>query len=435
MTGVSGLPKTAPGDAAPARAGLAWTVRLLDDPRDLLHLLGADDAAFAWLRDGAGFVTSGAAVRIPVGAGSTRFHEAAGAVAATLATIRRDDGAVAEALVDVPAARGPIAVGALPFSSQPGHLVVPALVVGRTPDGRCWSAQVAPSDASAAIPPCAAPKDDPEPSSFRVEADPGRAGWERQVERALAAIEGGGVTKVVLARRVLVEADRSFQVSTVLRRLAGAHPSCFSFASGRFIGASPELLIRREGLSVLSQPTAGTVPRGASIVDDDALVAALVDSPKDAAEHRIVVDAVVDALAHWCTEVGVSSLRDVVKLASVSHLTTTVRGALVQPAPSSLDLVGALHPTPAVGGWPTAPALDLIEGLEGFDRGLYAGPVGWTNAEGDGEWAVALRCAALDGARAHLYTGAGLVAGSEPGAEWRETQAKLEPMLQALLRP
>jgi isochorismate synthase EntC len=148
-----------------------------------------------------------------------------------------------------------------------------------------------------------------------------------------------------------------------------------------------------------------------------------------------VVDAIADALAPVCRELEIGEVPDVAVFGHVAHLATRFRGHLVDPAPTALELARLLHPTPAVGGTPTARAVELVRELEGFDRGRYAGPVGWVDADGDGEWAIALRGAELDGPRARLVAGAGIVAGSDPDAEWAETQAKLEPMLRALVRP
>jgi menaquinone-specific isochorismate synthase len=223
----------------------------------------------------------------------------------------------------------------------------------------------------------------------------------------------------------------------VLDRLRRSHPSCFTYAAGGFVGASPELLVRRRGDEVASCPMAGTVRRGTTPEEDDALTAGLRRSVKEAEEHRLLVEAVVAALAPVCVEAPVAGEPDVVRFPTVSHLATRVSGVLRTPAPSALALAGLLHPTPAVGGLPRSEALATISALEGFDRGLYAGPVGWVDAAGDGEWAVALRGAQLQGRLARLVAGAGIVAGSDPEAEWAETEVKLRPMLAAVgaLRP
>jgi menaquinone-specific isochorismate synthase len=449
--------ETAAGDRAGDR--LVSRTRALGpgEVEDLLDVLGSD--GFAWIRSGAGFVTSGVAARIPVGTGPGRFERAAGLVAGTLQSIAVDG---PSPIGDTGPGAGPIAVGALPFDDRsPGSLVVPSLVVVRRVDGSGWVTSVGPEDA-ADPGPVGAPVG-PERGAYRngtssapapsrgtvaatangfpasssgavvgVREDPGRAVWTEAVRRILAAIDAGDVRKVVLARRLTVEAGAPIDRRVVLDRLRRTHPSCFTYAVGGFVGASPELLIRRRGDEVASCPMAGTVPRGAGPEEDDALTAGLLRSVKEAEEHRLLVDAVVAALAPVCVGPPAAGDPDVVRFPTVSHLATRVSGVLRRPAPSALALAGLLHPTPAVGGLPRAEALATIAALEGFERGLYAGPVGWVDAAGDGEWAVALRGAQLDGPRARLVAGAGIVAGSDPDAEWAETEAKLRPMLAAV---
>ncbi len=176
---------------------------------------------------------------------------------------------------------------------------------------------------------------------------------------------------------------------------------------------------------------AGTVAQGVAAAEDERLVARLVTSAKDRAEHAVVIDDVVANLTPVC-EMVFAHEPGVVRLSNVAHLATTVAGLLHEPPPSALALTGCLHPTPAVAGAPRQPALAAIAEMENFDRGLYAGPVGWVDRRGDGEWAVALRSAELRGNRAVLTAGAGIVADSDADAEWRETSAKLEAMLEAL---
>jgi menaquinone-specific isochorismate synthase len=178
---------------------------------------------------------------------------------------------------------------------------------------------------------------------------------------------------------------------------------------------------------------AGTVAQGGSPGDDRRLVAAMASSAKEQAEHRLVVDDVRAKLGRLGDRYPEASGPDVVRLSTVAHLATTVRCRLADPATSALDVAAVLHPTPAVAGVPHAAALAAIAELEGFERGLYAGPVGWVDARGDGDWAVALRSATLDGTRARLVAGAGIVAGSDPDREWDETEAKLAAMRSALI--
>jgi menaquinone-specific isochorismate synthase len=255
------------------------------------------------------------------------------------------------------------------------------------------------------------------------------------VEQAVAAIKDGRVDKVVLAREVFVDADVPFDRVAVLGRLRDTNPLAFVYADGPFVGASPELLVRRTGGLVESHPMAGTVRQGAP--DDDRRVAALATSDKDLGEHRLTVDAVRDALAPVTDRLDVPDRPSVVRLPTVAHLATAVSGQLRRPHASVLALLQLLHPTPAVGGVPRPEALVLQAELEGFDRGRYAGPVGWVDAAGDGEFAVALRGAdlsGLDGRRARLVAGNGIVEGSQPEDELAETRAKLEPMLRALVQ-
>lgn len=411
---------------------------------DLLDVLGAD--GFAWMRGDAGFVTAGAAARLPVPAGARRFDQAAALVAEALGSIDVDRDAPENGAG--PGA-GPVAVGAIPFDDRtPGSLVIPSLIVARGFDGRGYVTTIAPADAPALLlrPARQVVEAEPERISDRhggetapgsaepvgLREEPERSAWIESVRRILSAIETGGVRKVVLARQLVVEAAAPFDRRAILDRLRSGHPSCFTYAAGGFVGASPELLVRRRGDEVTSCPMAGTVPRGTTAEEDDALTAGLRRSAKEAEEHRLLVDAVVAALAPVCVARPSAGDPDVVRFPTVSHLATRVSGRLRRPAPSALALAGLLHPTPAVGGLPRTEALAAIAALEGFDRGLYAGPVGWVDADGDGEWAVALRGAQLDGARARLAAGAGIVAGSDPEAEWAETEAKLRPMLAAV---
>ncbi len=415
----------------PSPTGLVSRTRPLADAGDLLDSLGPDGAA--WLHDGGGLVTSGVAARIGVGLGPDRFRRAAGEVAELLGATETDDP------LGLPGT-GPLAIGALPFHSHArGELVVPAVVVGRTAQGVAWVTETAPVDGSG---------DDGEPGPGAAPArlsvagdgaglvgdrgDDGREAWTAAVHDAVARIASGPLAKVVLARQVVVDADRAFDRRDILSRLRQGDLASFTYAMGGFVGSSPELLVRRRGNRVVSRPMAGTAIRGTTPADDERMVAALAASPKEAEEHALVVGAVRGALGPVCADLVTGARPDAVRLATVTHLATTVAGHLLEPAPSALALVGLLHPTPAVGGLPRADALTAIAELEAFDRELYAGPVGWVDSRGDGDWAVALRCARLDGARARLVAGAGIMADSDPDAEWAETEAKLEPMLRAL---
>jgi menaquinone-specific isochorismate synthase len=458
------------------------TVRL-DPPVDPFDLAG--ETGFAWSGPGGELVGAVTAARIPVGTGGDRVLRAGEAAAALLAGADVDDPAGA--------GLGPVACGALPFSlDAPGELHVPALLLRRDPAGATWATATAPAPAAppsaadllarlrdlagreaarvegrgsaqpegsgaaragghgsagvggrGAAPearaegrPAARDGADGWPAARRLDRPDGRLdAWRASVALALEAIADGRLDKVVLAREALVEAERPFPRAALLRRLRDrAGVEAFVYASGGLVGASPELLVRRHGRIATSRPMAGTVPRGATAAAEASGLARLTGSDKEAVEHRLVVDAVTEGLAKVADRVEVAPA-EVVRLATVAHLATEVTAELTEPLPSALELAGLLHPTPAVGGCPRDAAMAAIAALEPFDRGRYAGPVGWVDAAGDGEWAVALRCAALDGRRARLLAGAGIVPGSDPDDEWAETEHKLAAMLEVLLGP
>ena len=393
---------------------LVATTRYLDLETDVLAALPAD--GFAWWHDGLGFVAGGSVARVP----TSQVSEA-------LAGIRADDEVRASGT-------GPIAVGALPFdpadTSAPGEMVIPAVVLGQGRDGRAWVTHVrsGPSDAAYDLAPgCSSDRD--APGHLDVSAAVSMNEWADAVETALKDIDAGELRKVVLARQVVVRADERFSVAEVAVRLRRENPRCYVFAANGLVGASPELLVERRGEVVRSRPMAGTV----SLDHEDALLW-LAASDKNRWEHAIVVKAVVECLTSRCAHRPSVSQADVASFSGLAHFATSVEGRLREPAPSALDLAMELHPTPAIAGEPVATALDLISRLEPRGRGRYGGPVGWVDAKGDGEFALALRCAQIDGSQAVLYAGAGIVAGSTSEAEWEETQAKLEPMLRALRR-
>ena len=390
---------------AALRRDVVARTRYLADDLDPLDVLAP--GGFAWLHDGAGFVATGVAARIPV---------------------PDVDRALAEFVVDDAVGQpgtGVIAIGGLPFDPRlQGEMVVPANVVGRSPDGRSWITEVE------GLPPTAVAIA-PQPTRFSVRQGTDRDGWDAAVARVLAEIERDSVRKVVLARDVNVGADAPFDVARIVRRLRSEQPGCFVFSIDGLVGASPELLLARNGLDVWSRPLAGTTPR----IDDVALEG-LAASAKDANEHRFVVDALVDEFQRRCGDSVRVAGPEILRFSTLAHLATTISGRLRSVAgDSALAFARALHPTPAVGGTPNPAALALIDELEPGSRGRYAGPVGWVDADGNGEFALALRSAEIDGADAVLRAGAGIVAGSDPEAEWAETEAKFAPMLSALIRP
>lgn len=379
-------------------ARLHASTREIDPPADLLDHLG--EHGFAWFADDVSFVTAGEVARLD-----------ARDVDAYLGAIEHAGGQGG--------ARGPLAVGALSWRGD-RQVTVPARIVGTDRDGRAWITTVEHGVAGAAGRPAPARR-------YEIEAMSTARHWAEAVAAVLRAIEAGEVEKVVLAREVRVRASASFDVARVLRELRRTQPGCYVFADGGFVGASPELLVRRTGVDVTCRPMAGTVTR-------DVGAGALLQSDKNGREHRAVARAVVDELDRWCTGVEAAS-PEAAQFADVTHLVTDVHGRVRDPSTSALDLARALHPTPAVAGTPRPAAVGLIERLEATPRGNYAGPVGWVGAGGDGAFAVGLRCAQIDAHEARLHAGAGIVAGSDAAAEWDETTAKFEPMLRALVRP
>jgi menaquinone-specific isochorismate synthase len=336
---------------------------------------------------------------------------------------------------------GPVAFGALPFdmSSASVTFEIPAEVFGRAEDGTRWHTLIEVGDGERA----AAPHPDTSeqaalgtpPSSFRVEPTRSPASWCDLVERATKLMAGDGLRKVVLAREVVVTADEPFVLATVLDRLRTTYPGCHVFSVDGFVGASPELLVSRAGDIVHSHPMAGTAPRGGDPTSDARLAASLLASAKERQEHQITIDMVHDTLLPWCSYLDYEAEPSIVPVANVQHLATIVEGRLSSPAPSVLELVLALHPTPAVCGSPRDEARNFIRDNEGFDRGRYAGTVGWVDGRGNGTWAVSVRCADIDGNVARVCAGNGIVADSDPDTELAETRAKLQAMLSALVRP
>jgi isochorismate synthase len=261
--------------------------------------------------------------------------------------------------------------------------------------------------------------------------------WTAAVESAAARLRAGQAEKVVLAREVVARGDGVVSAGMVLHGLRAAYPSCFTYlvtgADGTaFAGASPELLVRRDGRRALAQPMGGSVARGATDAEDERLAADLVASSKDTAEHRVVSRFVVDALRPFSVDVRARG-PEVERFTNIQHLATSVAAELSDPAADLLTLAAALHPTPAVGGWPRAAADRLIDEFEGMERGWYAGAVGWIDGHGDGELTVALRCGLLweDGAR--LYAGVGVMPDSDPARELEETNLKFKALLTALV--
>ncbi|SNR97148.1 isochorismate synthase [Geodermatophilus pulveris] len=414
---------------AGARTPAVTTTPLREAPA-LLELLPAA-GALSWVRRGEGLVGWGEAARLEV-TGPRALAEAAAWWAGLSAGLDVDDRA------GVPGS-GPVLFASIAFDPAAGTsvFVVPEVVVGRR-DGVAWVTTTGDADPADVL--VAAPATAPAgPGRLRYAdgaLDP--ASWCARVATAVARIGAGELAKVVLARDLLVTADEPLDVRSLLARLAARFPDCWTFAVDDLLGATPELLLRRTGRQLSSRVLAGTAPRGAGAADAR-LAADLLSSAKDRAEHALAVDSLVRALQPYCTTLTAPAEPELLTLANVRHLATDVtgvqRGRGVRGRAGLLELVGAVHPTAAVCGTPTGAAAALIGELEGMDRGRYAGPVGWVDARGDGEFGLALRCAQLsaeDATSARLFAGCGIVAGSDPAAELAETQAKFAAVQAAL---
>lgn len=371
----------------------------------------------------------------------------AGSIGHPMVSFESEDIAALSAVVDVlRTANGdravPFAAGAIAFGGDRPHyeLVVPRRSVRRDLGGRTWRVDTnVPGEPGEEPPPFDRIAGGAPHEPFRdvqITEVPTSEGYVRAVASAVDRLRGTELRKVVLARTVEVDAGRRLDARALVHRLRAVDPDAYTFAAptddGVIVGASPELLVSRQGREVRSNPLAGSAPRSGDPDEDRANADTLAASSKDREEHVIVVEAVAETLGPFCEDMTWDPEPVLRETPNVWHLSTMFRGVLRDPAPSALDLVAALHPTPAVAGTPTEIALAAILELEPFDRGRYAGPVGWVDANGDGEWAVALRCAELRGSRAILYAGAGIVADSVPERELAETEPKFRAFLDAL---
>ncbi len=368
-------------------------------------------------------------------------------------------GAVTDELPGPPGS-GLIAVGGFAFSADggdspvwqgfaPASLVVPEVSLARHAGETVLAvnAEVAPDDTLEGLlarvdqrlggmRETALPLLDPAPSgAYSVRSMMPPTHYEEAVARAVQRIRAGELQKIVLAREVEVHAPIDHDSAAALGILREGFPGCFVFAAGRgestFIGASPELLIRREGQRASTVALAGSIRRSADPAVDDHLGEQLLHSEKDLEENAIVVRRIARTLAPHSVWVTAAPEPGLVRIANIQHLGRPIRAQLASPI-GVVELAGLLHPTPAVGAEPPEVAQRLIPALEGFDRGWYAGAVGWTDASGDGEFCVALRCALLRGRIARCYAGCGIVRDSDPAAELGESEVKLEALLPVL---
>lgn len=403
----------------------------IEDPGPLLERLPAAGGT-AWVNGGDGLIGWGVAASVDVN-GDERFSR----------TQRWWVEWCRQADIDDPLqlpGTGPVAFGSFTFDPDPAsgrmsRIVIPRAVLGRR-DGHTWLTVVGDPDdtlpADALLPSVFHP-----PAPTRVDWSRGSRTaeeWKNSVADVIDRIGHGELDKVVLARDIVAEVSDDFDVRYLLLRLAAAYPECWTFQVDDMVGATPELLVRRTNDVVLSRVLAGTVKRRGDEGEDATLAKALLGSDKDLEEHEYAVRSVARALAHHCTDLRVPTQPRVLRLSNVQHLATDITGRLADGA-SALALAASLHPTAAVCGSPTERAFAVIREVEGMDRGRYAGPVGWFDSRGDGEFGIALRCAEVRPGSLRLFAGCGIVTGSDPEAELAESRAKFVPIRAALGDP
>lgn len=411
---------------------LVVETREIDPVEDLLAYADPD-RPLAWLRRGDGIVAIGrplTEIRPAAEAGTSRVE--------TLATLWRTMSAQSEISdpVRLPGS-GLVAFGAFTFdedSAADSVLVVPTEVLGRHGD-RFWRTTIrlagAPEDRNVLT-------TRPYGPHWAGTVGPGAQspqGYQDSVRRALARISDGELSKVVLARDLTGSIPAGSDLRRLVRALSTGYPDTWVFAVDGLIGASPETLVTVHRGTVTARVLAGTIGRGADADADTAASSHLASSVKDLDEHQYAVQSVLASLRSHTRALAASEQPFLLKLPNLFHLATDVEGELAD-GESALDLVRALHPTAAVAGTPTPAAIATIRELEPFDRGRYAGPVGWVDAAGNGEWAIALRCAQFTGRQGEIgvtaYAGAGIVSGSDPESELLETRVKFRPLVDAL---
>jgi isochorismate synthase len=318
----------------------------------------------------------------------------------------------------------PLAVGALPFDpARSPHVVLPSTAA--------WAGPPIPGSPSARW---------VAPASCVVEPVPAPEVYERYVADAVRTLKAGELRKVVLARALKVTLEQPVEVRALLANLVSDNTHGYTYAvdlpttgaTRTLVGASPELLLSRVGTAVLANPLAGTLARSPDPEQDRRNAEALLASAKDMDEHRVVVEAVVDALRPFCRRLEVAPTPSLVSTPAVWHLSTRVTGELLDLGVSALRLALALHPTPAICGTPPERARETIAALEPFDRGFYAGAVGWCDGAGDGQWAVSIRCAEVSERTLQLFSGAGIMPASQPRLELAETSAKFQTLLRGM---
>ncbi|MFM6966100.1 MAG: isochorismate synthase MenF [Rhodoluna sp.] len=388
--------------------------------------------ALAYIRGGEGLVGWGEAIRLEA-TGPNRIQDLAAQWRALSA------GAIVDDRVQLPGS-GLVAFGSIAFadsSAASSVLIVPKLLLA-VRDGRAWLTQIETTQDGQAVDVSDAGKFWADVASYAASAPVSlasgaqtAAGFKASVDRAVASINAGDLKKVVLARDLIGEVPVDFDIRNTLKKLAARFPTCWVYSVDGLFGASPELLVRVAHGQVSARVLAGTAGRGTDPEVDKAIAAALAASTKNTTEHAFAVDSLVQTLQPFCEHVDADPKPFSLALPNLWHLASDVHGVLRDEA-SVLDLAAALHPTAAVAGTPRTEAQALLAELEPFDRGGYSGPVGWIGADGDGEWAIALRGAKLEGQTIRAFAGCGIVAGSEADAELAETELKFSPIREAL---
>ncbi|WP_227529361.1 isochorismate synthase [Microbacterium tenebrionis] len=408
------------------------------DPVDDLLAYADPDRPLAWLRRGDGIVAVGdtvlASIRVPAGEGALRSTIMADAWRALSENAEVDDP------VGLPGT-GLVGFGALTFdegSDADSILLVPSIILGRH-QGRGWITRIAQAGDDL-------PQDQPDAAlesraygpHWAGTVGPGAQspeGYQRSVRAALTRIAGGEASKIVLARDLAGTIPAGSDLRRLVRALSTGYPDTWTFAVDGLIGASPETLVTVQDRTVTARVLAGTIGRGADADEDAAASAHLASSTKDIDEHEYAVQSLLESLRPHVRAMAASEQPFLLKLPNLFHLATDVEAELSE-GESALDLVGAVHPTAAVAGTPTPAAVAAIREIEPFDRGRYAGPVGWIDGDGNGEWAIALRCAQFtagpEAIAVTAYAGAGIVAASDPETELLETRVKFRPLVDAL---
>jgi menaquinone-specific isochorismate synthase len=416
---------TDPVHPAPAHRVDALTVETIAiaDPGPLVTILDREHPLL-WRRRGFGIAGHGVAARFEF-SGERRMTDAA-------ATWRA---VVAAATITDPLAlpgTGLVAFGSFAFSpgsERSSVLIVPSVVIGRA-EGRFWLTRIA----VGSLPPAGVPEVALVTAAPRAAFEPGSLspeGYLEIVAEGVAAIRGERLSKVVLARDLTATLDPGTDIRPTVASLADNYPDCWTFAIDGFIGSSPETLVSVHDGVATARVLAGSAARGVDATSDLDAATTLATSPKDQDEHEFAVQSVLASLRPHSRGVVASEVPFTLKLPNVWHLASDVEGVL-DDGSTSLDLIQSLHPTAAVAGTPTPDAMALINELEPFDRGRYAGPVGWVGADGDGEWAIALRSAQLDSdGTLTAWAGAGIVVDSDPERELLETRMKFKPIVDA----